>query len=348
MSKVGLKLGSLSLDVPFFEASLSGYSDYNMRMFARRFGCAFALADVMLDKSVARAEILAKACFQPGDDEHPVGAQLLGKTPATMAKAAKALVAAGYDVIDINCACPAPKVLRRRRGGALLDDPDAAIEVVKAVRDVVARPLLMKLRIGMDHSTRAEDNFWEIVTRALEQGVDALVIHGRTVAERYRGKADWEMLAAVKRRFPDATIIGSGDIFDAQASIELLQRTGLDGFVVARGAIGNPWIFRDLRCLWEGRPVPAPPDLAEQRAILLEHLDRIVEGHPEHRAVGYFRKFLVFYARRHPKRRHMLGALMKAKTRAELEAGIDEWYGDGATSGGREAQPADADRPASA
>jgi len=87
VSKVGLKLGSLSLDVPFFEASLSGYSDYNMRMFARRFGCVFALADVMLDKSVARAEILAKACFQPGDDEHPVGAQLLGKTPATMAKA---------------------------------------------------------------------------------------------------------------------------------------------------------------------------------------------------------------------------------------------------------------------
>jgi len=326
-STVGLKLGSLSLDVPFFQASLSGYSDYNMRMFARRFGCPFVLTDVMLAKSVARPDVLAKACFQAGDDEHPVGAQILGKTPATMAKAARALVASGYDVIDVNCACPAPKVLRRGRGGALLDDPDAALDVVKAVRDAVPCPLLLKLRTGTDRSPRAQDSFWEIVARAIEQGVNALVIHGRTVSERYRGKADWDLLAAVKKWFPAATIVGSGDIFDATASIELLRHSGLDGFVVARGAIGNPWIFRDLRCVWEGRPVPAPPDLAEQRAIMLEHLDRVVQGHPEHRAIGYFRKFLVFYARRHPKRRHMLGTLMKAKTRAEVEAGIDAWYG---------------------
>ncbi len=334
-SNVGLKLGSLSLDVPFFQASLSGYSDYAMRMFARRFGCPFALADVMLAKSVARPEVLAKACFQPGADEHPVGAQILGETAAAMAKAARALVAAGYDVIDVNCACPVPKVTRRGRGGALLDDPDAAIEIVKAVRDAVDCPLLVKLRIGMDYSIRSQDNFWEIMTRAIEQGVDALVIHGRTVSERYRGKANWDVLASVKKRFPSATIIGSGDVFDAREAIERMKRTGLDGFVVARGAIGNPWIFRDLRCVWEGRPVPPPPDLAEQRLILLEHLARVAQGHPEHRAVGYFRKFLVFYARRHPKRRHMLGALMKAKTRAEVEAGIDAWYGDAGDRAGR-------------
>ncbi len=331
-STVGLKLGSLSLDVPFFQASLSGYSDYPMRMFARRFGCPFALADVMLDKSVARPEVLAMPCFQPGADEHPVGAQILGETPAMMARAAKGLVAAGYDLIDVNCACPAPKVLRRQRGGALLDDPDVAIGVVKAVRDAVACPMMVKLRVGMDHSACAQDNFWEIVVRAIEVGVDALVIHGRTVSELYRGKANWDILAAVKRRFPSATIIGSGDIFDPQASIDLLKRTGLDGFVVARGAIGNPWIFRELRCIWEGRPVPPPPSLAEQRDILLEHLGRVTDGYPEHRAIGYFRKFLVFYARRHPKRRHVLATLMKTRTRAEVEAGINAWYGDDVSS----------------
>lgn len=323
---VGLKLGTLALEVPFFQASLSGYSDYSMRTLARRFGCPFALTDVMLAKSVAHPHVLAKECFRPGPDEHPVGAQILGKTPATMAKAARDLVAAGYDAIDLNFACPAPKVLRRGRGGALLSRPDLVIEILKAVRDSVRCPVLMKLRIGTDRSSQAQDNFWEIVARAIEHGVDAFVIHGRTVTERFRGKADWDAVAAVKARFPAATIIGSGDIFDPAAAVALLKRTGLDGFVVARGAIGNPWIFRDLRCLWENRPLPSPPDLTEQRLIMLEHLDRILTGYPEKVGIGYFRKFMIHYVRRHPQRRHVQLTLMKAQTRAEVETGIHAWY----------------------
>jgi tRNA-dihydrouridine synthase B len=322
----GLKLGNLTLDVPFFQASLSGYSDYSMRTLARRFGCPFALTDVMLAKSAAHPQVLTKECFRPGADEHPVGAQILGKTPATMAKAARDLAAAGYDVIDVNCACPAPKVLRRGRGGALLDRPDTVIDILKAVRNSVHCPVLMKLRIGTNHSPQSQENFWEIVTRALAEGVDALVIHGRTVSERFRGKADWNIVAAVKARFPVATIIGSGDVFDPVAAIELLRKTGLDGFVVARGAIGNPWIFRDLRCVWEGRPLPPPPDLADQRLIMLEHLDRVLRGYPEKHGIGYFRKFLIYYVRRHPQRRQVVQALINAKTRAEVEAGINTWY----------------------
>jgi len=322
----GLKLGSLILDVPFFQASLSGYSDYNMRVLARRYGCPFVLTDVMLAKSMANPKVLAKPCFQPGADEHPVGAQILGKTPATMAKAARDLVAVGYDAIDLNFACPAPKVLRRGRGGALLDHPSAIIDILKAVQDTVDCPILMKLRIGTNHKPQSLDCFWEIVTRSIEHGVDTLVIHGRTVAERYRSKADWEILAAVKHRFPEATIVGSGDIFDPAATVSLLKRTGLDGFIVARGAIGNPWIFRDLRCVWENRPVPPPPDLAEQRKVILGHFHRVLESHPEKKAIGYFRKFIVGYARRHPKRKQALLALMKATTRTEVEAGINTWY----------------------
>ena len=329
----GLKLGALALDVPFFQASLSGYSDYTMRTLARRFGCPFALADVMLAKSAANPEVLRKACFRPGDDDHPVGAQLLGKTPATMARAARDLVAVGYDVLDLNFACPAPKVVRKGRGGALLNSPDVVIDILKVVRDAVTCPVLMKLRIGTGHSTQSQDNFWEIVTRSTEQGVDALVIHGRTVSERYRGKANWDILAQVKGRFPTATIVGSGDIFDPSATVELMQRTGLDGFVVARGAIGNPWFFRDLRCVWEGRPVPPPPDLAEQRDVMLEHLDRVCQGYPEVWATGYFRKFMLHYVRRHPKRKQVQLALMKARTRAEVEAGINAWYTADACSG---------------
>lgn len=329
MSKtVALRIGAIELDVPFIQASLSGYTDYPMRMFARRYGCPFTIADVMLAKSVARPEVLAKSCFQPREGEHPVGAQILGKTPSMMAKAAKGLVEVGYDVVDVNCACPAPKVVRRGRGGAMLSDPDAVIDVLKAVRDAVQCPVMMKLRIGTDYSSFAQNNFWEIVERAIDVGIDAMVIHGRTVAERYRGKANWDLLAAVKRRFPSATIIGSGDVFDARATVELLKRTGLDGIAVARGAISNPWIFRDLRCIWEGREIPPGPDLAESRSVMLEHLALVHAGHPENSAIGFFRKFVVGYAKRHPKRKLVLQALLKAKTREEVEAGINAWYAE--------------------
>ncbi len=328
VSCTGLRLGSITLDVPFFQASLSGYSDYAMRSLARRFGCPFTMADMILDTSAANHRVLRKACFRPGDDEHPIGAQIVGSTAETMVAAARALVGAGYDLIDINFACPAPKVLHRGRGGALLNHPSRVIEIFKAVRDAVACPVMMKLRIGLNHKPESVENFWEIVTRAIEQGVDALVIHGRTVDERYRGKADWELPTAVKKRFPDTTIIGSGDIFDAAATVELMEKTGLDGFIVARGAVGNPWIFRDLRCVWENRPVPAAPDLAEQRQVMLEHFHNILQCYPEVKAVRRFRKFIVGYARRHPMRKAVLLALVKLRTRAEVEAAIDTWYAD--------------------
>ena len=329
----GLKLGSLTLDVPYFQAPLSGYTDYSMRTLSRRFGCPFVLADVILAKSAANPRVLRKACFRPGPGESPVGAQILGREPTVMAKAARDLVAVGYDLIDLNFACPAPKVLRRGRGGALLNEPGTVIDILKAVRDAVDCPVTMKLRIGVDHSPASRDSFWETVARSIEQGVDALVIHGRTVKERYRGEADWDILAEVKARFPDATILGSGDIFDPLATVDLMRRTGLNGFLVARGAIGNPWIFRELRCAWEGRPLPPPPDLVEQRQIMLEHLDSILRHYPEAKGVGYFRKFVARYVRRHPRRKQVQMTLMAARTRAEVEAGIDAWYREEACRG---------------
>ena len=322
----GLKLGNIELDVPFFQASLSGYSDYAMRSLARRFGCPFTMADMILAKSAANPRVLRKAIFRPGDDEHPIGAQIIGRIPDTMAKAARDLTVVGYDVIDLNFACPSPKVLRRSRGGALLNEPDTVIDILKAVRDAVACPVLMKLRIGVNHKPQSRDDFREIVTRSVEHGVDALVIHGRTVSERFRGEADWDILTEVKRCFPDTTIIGSGDIFDATATVKLLKETGLDGLLVARGAVGNPWIFRDLHCLWKNCPLPSPPDMDQQRLVMLEHFEQMLRIYPEKKAVGNFRKFAVRYVRRHPKRKRALLSMMAAKTSSELEAAINTWY----------------------
>lgn len=321
-----LRLGNLMLDVPFFQAALSGYSDWAMRKLAKEFHCPFALTGEMLAQSVVIPKILRKDDFRPFEDEHPVGAQLLGKTPETMALAARDLVAAGYDLIDLNYACPAPKVLRRGRGGALLLNPDLAIDILRAVREAVDCPVMIKLRVGNDHDPQRQACFWEIVERTLVEGVDALVIHGRTVHEKYRGVADWSLLKRVKQTFPNATIVGSGDVFDATETLTRLEETGLDGFIAARGAIGNPWFFQELRALFAGCPLPASPDLSEQKEVMLHHLGMVLELYPAAKGIGYFRKYAIGYARRHPQRKKTQMALMKAKTAEELRQTIGVCY----------------------
>jgi len=306
---------------------MSGYSDYAMRSLAKDFGSPLALTGVMLAKSAADPRVLKNSAFHPHADEHPVGAQILGEDPQIMVKAAKALVGLGYDLIDLNFACPAPKVLRRQRGGAMLNRPSQVVDIYRAVREAVTCPVLMKLRIGIDHSERSRDCFVEIVERVADYGIDALVIHGRTVDQKYGGKADWQVLAEVKRRFPQTAILGSGDLFDAATVLQRLQTSGLDGAVIARGAVGNPWLIRDVRAALEGRPLPPPPTIEEQRQIIRLHFEGVLELHrPEKRAVGYFRKFMVGYAKRHPQRKKVLMTLLAAKTADQLLAGIEQWY----------------------
>jgi len=324
MSK--LKLGQLELDVPFFQAALSGYTDWAMRKLAKDFGCPLSLTGVMLAKSVANPKVLRKPEFRPQEDEHPVGAQLLSRTPATMAKAARDCVAVGYDLIDLNFACPAPKVLRRKRGGALLREPDLVIDILKAVKDAVDCPVLMKLRYGVNHKPDSEANFWHIVEQSIAQGVDALVIHGRTVDEKYRGKANWEILHQVKQAFAQATIIGSGDVFDAGQAVSVMAHTGLDGIVAARGAVGNPWLLRDLRAVFEGKSMPAPPTLLEQKEALLGHFNMVLQLYEERRAVGFFRKFAAGYTKPHPQRKTVLLAMMAATRKQDVYNVVEHWF----------------------
>ncbi|MBN1804742.1 MAG: tRNA-dihydrouridine synthase family protein, partial [Sedimentisphaerales bacterium] len=158
-----LKIGSLILKVPFIQAPLSGYSDYAMRRLGLDFGVPLTFSGVMLAKSAAHPKLLRNPAFRPHDDEHPVGAQILGNDPATMAKAARALEDAGYDLIDLNFACPVPKVVRRQRGGYLLKEPEMVMEIFNRVREVVTCPVTMKLRTGFDSSMESYDNFHRIV-----------------------------------------------------------------------------------------------------------------------------------------------------------------------------------------
>ncbi|MBL7107457.1 MAG: tRNA-dihydrouridine synthase [Phycisphaerae bacterium] len=321
-----LQIGDLKLEVPFFQAPLSGYSDYAMRYLARENGCPFTFAGVMLAKSAAHPKVLKKPQFIPRQDEHPIGAQILGRDPVVMAKAAKDLEQVGYDVIDINYACPAPKVLRRRRGGYLLNEPELAIEIFDAVREAVSCPLTVKLRCGYTNSSEFRDNFFLIARQLAERGADALVVHPRSVKQVYRDKADWSILGELKQECPDTVIIGSGDVFDAEQSIQKMKEAKIDGLLVARGAVGNPWIFRQLKAAFTGQPIPEKPSPKEQAETMLKHLELVVEIYGQSKAVRYFRKFTAQYSRLHPQKKQIQQELMTAKTHKELIKAIQTSY----------------------
>jgi nifR3 family TIM-barrel protein len=318
--------------MPFVQAPLAGYTDWPMRVLARRFGAPLTFTGVMLDQIALHPKALRKKLFQCDDEPHPVGAQLLGINPEDMAKAAQVFESLGFDVIDLNFACPAPKVVRKARGGSLLTDPNCVMNIYRRVRDAVRCPVLMKLRIGLDRSEAAQEDFWRIITEASAEGIDALVIHGRTVDQRYRGTADWEMLARIKQHIPGTTILGSGDIFDAATAVQRVRSSGLDGAVIARGAVGNPWIFQEIRALWNGLEPPPPPSLEEQGRVMLEHYLMIRRFKEPRKTVPYFRKFATGYTRRHPAQKKARLAIMAARTTEDIFRLLAEYYGVAASS----------------
>ncbi len=321
-----LKYGSIQLDMPFIQAPLSGYTDHPMRILAKRFGCPLTFTGVMLDQIALHHKALKKLKFHPLDNEHPVGAQVLGDDPKTMAAAAVKFIEIGYDLIDLNFACPAPKVLRRARGGHLMQQPDIIRETFLRTREKVSCPVFMKIRIGYDHSEAAAEDFWTICENAATDGVGMLAIHGRTVCQKYRGKANWSRIAEVKKRFPNLTVFGSGDILTPETAIDRLNNSGVDGVLIARGAIGNPWIFQDIRALYNGNPKPEPPTLTEQGQVMLEHFEMVTETRSIVKAVPYFRKFMAGYCKRHRQRKKTLLALMACKTKERVIETIKDCY----------------------
>jgi nifR3 family TIM-barrel protein len=318
------------LDSPLLQAAMAGYSDLPMRVLARRHGASYALGEVLLDRFVTEVGTNRRnlARLAVADDEHPVGGQLMGANPDDFAPATRRLVAAGYDVIDINFGCPVKKVLGRCRGGYLLGVPDTALEIVQRVRDAAPPhvPVTLKMRRGLDDAPESEDRFWTIFDGAFARGVAAVTVHGRTVRQRYVGPADWTFLARVKRHAGTRTVIGSGDLFSAAACVAMLRETGVDGVSVARGAIGNPWIFAQARALLDGSPPPPPPTILEQRAVLRDHWRLAADLHGVDLAGRGMRKFAIKYARLHPERLAVRDAFVAVKTDADWHAVLDRFY----------------------
>lgn len=323
-----LQIGSVRIDTPVVQAALSGYSDGPMRLIARRHGAPYAVHELVLDKLVLQPGKLQRKILDLDDADHPVGGQLMGSEPRQFAEAAARMAESGFDVVDINFGCPVRKVLGRCRGGYLLSDPPAAIEILRAVRAAVppSTPVTVKMRRGMDRSPQSERDFFRILDAALSLGLDAVTLHGRTVEQKYVGPSDWEFVRRVKRYVGGRTLLGSGDLFTPYDVIRMLEETGVDGVTVARGCIGNPWIFSEVRALLAGRPLPDPPSVAEQGRVIREHYHLAVAHHGERTAPRIMRKFGIRYSDLHPAAESVRSAFVRAASSAEWHAVLDEWY----------------------
>lgn len=327
-----LTIGSVAIGFPVVQAALSGYSDAPMRIIARRLGASYSLCEVMLDKFLVQLKPRKRTShfLHIADEEHPVGGQLMGAEPEQFAAGATKLVEAGFDIIDINFGCPVKKVLGRCRGGFHLSQPETALEVIRRTREAVPDeiPVTVKMRRGVDDSNESRDKFFQILEGAFAAGLAAATVHGRTVEQRYVGPSRWSFLAEVKQFAGDNVILGSGDLFSAADCLRMMEETGIDGVTVARGAIGNPWIFGQCRALADGKPLPDPPSIAEQRGVIAEHYRLAEELYGGAKAAIVMRKFGAKYSALHPQFEEVRANWVKVREPGDWQAVLKRCYAD--------------------
>jgi tRNA-dihydrouridine synthase B len=322
-----LRIGRVEVGFPVVLASLAGYSDLAFRLVCRSLSAPYCATEAMLDKQLLLEGKLLDRLVRLDDADHPVAGQIMGNDPQVMARAAATLSRMGFDVIDLNFACPVKKVLSRMRGGYWMAHPGRGLEIVRAVLEAVPeRPVTLKLRRAFRDGEDNPAAFWEIARGAFEAGIAALCVHARSVEQKYRGPADWAFLARVKRGFPDKTIIGSGDVHTAADALRMIDETGVDGVCAARGAIGNPWIFRQAREIAAGRE-PKTPGLEEQRELISRHF-RIASGlYGERRALKIIRNFGIYYSRLHPHPGQVRAAVIAVKSEKDWREWLAAFYG---------------------
>lgn len=331
-------------DVPFFQAGLAGYSDGAMRLIARQHGCPFCVTEALLDVTLINGgkgrkkedpDFLAAECGcgdleenkVAGLDDHPIAGQVMGTTPDEMGEGASILVDMGYDVIDVNLACPVKKIRKRKRGGHFLASVEEACDVLAAVREQVPQniPTTAKLRRGWDDSDESTNNFYSIFDSANTLGYCWVTVHARSVEQKYLGASRWSFLKELVAARPDALIFGSGDIWSAADIFRMMEQTGVHGVSVARGCIGNPWIFQSARDLMAGNE-PALPTIQQQRTALLAHFSLSTSLHGEKTAARMMRKFGIKFSQHHDKAEDVRIRFIQVKSMNDWNAVLEEYY----------------------
>ncbi len=288
-----MNIGDLALKNNVFLAPMAGITNLPFRIIAREFGCALAFTEMVSAHGLVRrtGKSCRFLCSSPQDK--PLGVQIFGSDPGVLSEAAKVAADYGADLLDINMGCPVKKVVKTGAGAALLKNPGQVCLILQAVRKAISLPFTVKIRSGWHRSTI---NALEIARIAGDCGVNAIIIHPRTADQGFSGTADWRIIEALKKDLC-IPVIGSGDIRNPGDAQRMIASTGCDGVAVGRGALGNPWIFRDIINCLGGQDSFIPLHHTERERIVKRHMEMEIDYWGERLGLINFRKHLLWYTK---------------------------------------------------
>jgi nifR3 family TIM-barrel protein len=280
---------------PFVLAPMAGITDHAFRSFMKELGSSVVITELISATGIEYQSRKTIELMSFDESQRPVGIQLFGEEPEVVARGARFAQEKGADFVDLNFGCPVPKVVKKGGGSAILRDLDAVRKMVSTVKKAIDIPLTIKIRTGWDSTTR---NAIDVCNIAYEEGLAWVAIHGRTRAQGYEGLADWDYITEVKAN-TKIPILGNGDILSPRQAILRLEQSGVDGVMIGRGALKDPFLMKDALRMWKGEP--KPENESRDFASLYRQLARHIEAHcAEHIAQIQLRKFAAWFATGYP------------------------------------------------
>lgn len=326
-----LQIGSLQVDPPILQAPMAGFTNYAYRQIVREYGGVGLQATEMVN---ARGFVWLDEheCEHPDrlwgvrDEARPLAVQIWDNDPETMAKVGRRLVEEyQVSVVDINFGCPVKQVTQRAHSGSyLLREPERMHAIIsQLVKACAPTPVTAKIRLGC---TRKSANPGQVARVVEEAGAAALTVHGRTAEEYFKGSADWEQIAAIKDHLVRIPLIGNGDLNSAEKVVFAFQHYRVDGVMIARAALGRPWLFAQAAAALRGEPVPADPTLEEQKQCMLRHYDLVVERFGVQKGTHLMRKFACCYAQGKSGARAFRTQVAHVESPAEFHRVVEECF----------------------